>query len=573
MKSNVLIMVIALTSWSFSAYGANPLMKSKPSKSSRSTVIRAADTPATTAGTVASTTTGTTGTAVIPAATTPTVSEQSACMSAGREWKPGGFMSAGSCGAFLVDPRAASFPPAALAMCGGNIDRAFSTAAADKECHNAFLSISNNCPVAKKSAEDAFQSFAQTCSESNIGSPQECMEEAVTCSVADRDDYTEEADEESGFGDLFSFLGVDEKDEPSAEEVRKCAVYNLKDYNVEKRNLGSLLTAANKEMRDLAREMAKDKEEISTKKREMQDDFVKMQQEMKEDMSRAQADLSQQGMDAQQQLMDIDQQQASIRASIIDLRGEAALVTGQRAAALALLSDAVIAQNCMAKVQDTINKLRADRGTNSGGMQTALNNANSRRIIVKTTRDTCLTLAMSERATTYNTYKAKLEGLDNRAIEASRMIETLNQQKTSVMNNNSQAIQRANQAQAEANQALQAKMQAAQVQMQEFLKQAAQTDLDSQQSLMEVQKRINDLDSEMTAIGPRPRGAKTAGEAKIKFDNFMSLLRGMEQTCGPEAETLRKTLIETNALGTYVPSTSSGTTATPATTTGTTGVQ
>lgn len=398
----------------------------------------------------------------------------------------------------------------------------------------------NVCGKKAKEAQEAYNKFSQACADAGMAGVKTCMDEAKACvTAAEDEDVSSKGEFDNDFWRSLGLSTNDQKFSNQSERVKKCSVYGLKDYESEKRERSRSLRDAQKEMADLQRDLARDKKENAEKKKDLQESFVKMQADMRKELSEAQKAQAEEGMQAQQQMMEIDQQKAELRAANIAARGKSAQITGQRAVELAGLSDAMIHTNCMVELEKAISEMKAGMVSGSANYMQSYAERKRRLLSIK---QLCYARYEAARASTYKSYKAEIDAVDNSVAENNRRIAALEEQKTQIANNQSTAIQRAQQSMQQSNNELYQKMQAAQMQMQELLSTSQQQEMAANQSIQQAQQRMNEAIADIRDLGAKPKGLKQPTEAASQFRNFANLVKTMESdvACKDEVDRLLK---------------------------------
>lgn len=403
----------------------------------------------------------------------------------------------------------------------------------------------NTCGKKAKEAREAYNKFSQACADAGIAGVKTCMDEAKACVTASEDEGTSAKGDFDN--DFWKSIGMANNNKPfndKASRVTKCSVYGLKDYETEKRERTRTLRDAQKEMAELQKDMAKDKKELAEKKKEIQTEFVKMQAEMRKDMTEEQKAQAEAGMQAQKDMMDVDNAKAELRAANISARSEQAKITGERALALAELSDAMIHTRCMAELEKVIAEMKVGMAS---GAQNYLNNFAERKRRVQSVKALCYAKLEATRAATAKDYRAQLDAVENRVAGNNERIQSLEAQKVSIGNNQKEAVTRAATAQTAANNELYQKMQASQMQMQELAASAQQSEMAANQNILQAQQRMNETLSDIGNLGKRPKGLKQPTEAASQFRNFANLVKAMETDPGCETEVGKLSKIVTDA--------------------------
>jgi hypothetical protein len=397
----------------------------------------------------------------------------------------------------------------------------------------------NTCGKKTKEANDAFNKFTQACADAGMAGVKTCMDEAKACVTASEDEYTSASGDFDN--DFWKSIGLADVTRNSFKDkssrVRKCSVYGLKDYETEKRERTRTLRDAQKEMAELQKDLAKDKKELADKKKEIQKEFVEMQAEMRKDMNEDQKSQAEAGMQAQKDMMDVDNAKAALRAENISARSEQAKITGERALALAELSDAMIHTRCMAELEKVIAEMKVGMSSNA---QNYLNNFAERKRRVMSVKALCYAKLEATRAATAKDYRAQLDAVENRVAENDKRIQSLEAQKVSIGNNQKEAITRAQTSQQSANQELYQKMQASQMQMQELNASAQQSEMAANQNILQAQQRMNETLLDISDLGKRPKGLKQPTEAASQFRTFKNIVKAMDSdgACTTEVKKL-----------------------------------
>lgn len=396
----------------------------------------------------------------------------------------------------------------------------------------------NTCGKKEKEAREAYNKFSQACADAGMAGVKTCMDEAKACVTASEDEDTSSTGEFDN--DFWRSIGLGNTNQQSfrnqSERQKKCSVYGLKDYETEKRERSRSLRDAQKEMADLQKDLAKEKKELAEKKKELSEDFVKMQADMRKEMTEQQKAQAEEGMQAQQQMMEIDQQKAELRAANIQARSQSAKITGQRAVELAGLSDAMIHTNCMVELEKAISEMKAGLVGGSNNYMAGYAERKRRLLSIK---ELCYARYEAARASTYKSYKAEIEAVDNSVAENNRRIAALDDQKTKISENQATAIQRAQTAQQQANSELYQKMQAVQTQMQEMNASAQQAEMSANQNIQQAQQRMNEAISDIRDLGAKPKGLKQPTEAASQFRAFANTVKAMETDVACKDETDR----------------------------------
>ncbi len=418
------------------------------------------------------------------------------------------------------------------------------------ECASAWNNSEMNvCGKKEKEAREAYNKFSQACADAGIAGVKACMDEAKACVTASTDEDTSSKGEfDNDFWRSIG-LGNNQTFKNQNERIKKCSVYGLKDYESEKRERSRSLRDAQKEMADLQKDLAKDKKELAEKKKELSQEFVKMQADMRKDMDEQQKAQAEEGMQAQQQMMEIDQQKAELRAANIEARSRSAQITGQRAVELAGLSDAMIHTNCMVELEKAISEMKA--GMVSGSQNYMQSYAERKRRLMSI-KELCYARYEAARASTYKSFKAEIDAVDNSVAENNRRIAALDEQKNQIEQNKSTAIQRAQQSMQQANNELYQKMQSVQMQMQELQSNAQQSEMAANQNIQQAQQRMNESIADIRDLGNKPKGLKQPTEAASQFRNFVNSVKAMESdvACSDEVKRLQK-IVEDASLKDY----------------------
>lgn len=430
--------------------------------------------------------------------------------------------------------------PELFEACGGDISKAQSEDPKDSACKAAWAdSDMNTCGKKAKEADQAYSKFAQACADTQIGDVKKCMEEARSCykASATEESKSSKTPFDSSFLSSLGLGSVTSLFSNNSERVTTCSPYGLKDYETEKRERSRALRDAQQSMAKTQKELAQDKKELAEKKKDIQEDFVKMQTQSREQMTEQQKALAEEGMNAQKQMMEIDQQKAELRAANITARSQSAKVTGERALALAELSDAMIDTKCMVELEAA---LAAMKNGMSAGAQNYLNRQQERKRRIQGIKELCYAKFQAIRTATYKDYRAQIDAVDNNVSENNRRIEALDQQKVSIGKNQQEAITRAQTAQQQANNELKQKMEAAQLQMAETLAAAQQDEIAAAKNIKLAETEISEVTADIRSLGKRPKGLKQPTEAASQFRQFASLVRAMEsgKACEPEVKRL-----------------------------------
>lgn len=567
MKSNVWLVIMLITAWSFDGMAADTRIRSRrilPYDTQQTTVAQAASssqnrrisaplrndtTTGTGTGTGTTASTGGAGTAAAPAPTSTSQSpgatpRTAPCNSDERILRnnDGNFI-----GCEPLPAKERSEKRAIDRACGVNFEREGSD-----ECKALMKTMGlNPCAASDKEARDALSKFNQACADAGYTDGRSCMKEAYQCSK-DMARETESTDKSEDL-DFMKFLGMNSADISALKgrsKVRKCSLYGMKDYQTEKRERNRTLRSVKKDMEELQKDQAQEKKDAASKKSQLQKDYVQVQTELRESMTAEQKQQSEEGMNIQKQMAEIDDQKSNLRAEIYTIRADAASIIGERAMKLAELTDAMIATQCTQMLEKLIASWKV--GVLQGGLSAQSMQTAEKKRRLEAEKTACYAKAEALRTATYNTYRAKLDATENRALEQERRIKALDNQKTQLVASNTQALQRASEAQRAANSEAAQKQYAIQMEMAQFEAAQVEKDQATKKQLLQAQDELNSAISDIDDLGKPPKGLKTPTEAAAAFSTLSTAIKSINEVqCEEELKKLKTTLKDNNLIHYY----------------------
>lgn len=387
-----------------------------------------------------------------------------------------------------------------------------------------------------KKAQDSYAAFQKTCRESGSQNVLKCMETAAACAAQNEG---EEGDLES----VNTYLKkIGHREVTSIEELDKmCVKFSRKDYDTKKSDIGKELREAQKDLQTVQKERAKAAQDYQSDKRRLVERQSRVQEQMSKLIDSNQKEAQDRAQQMSKDLIDSEKEQAAVRVQNIQAQGQIAKVQGQRAQALAQLTDSIISANCTEQMQLLLKKwaLEGPRSLNSSAALFQSNSEKKRRI--QDQYRACIDTATAARKATRKQYSAEVEALKNQIKSNDQQAARIAEQNGQLGTNYQAFLARQKMSETEAYNRSLAELQAIQNESTEMDKVRNDRTNEANTDIKDATDRINALTVSMSKMGAEPRGDKRPNDAIPHMDDFMtqlSLLEG-EPRCASLASELK----------------------------------
>lgn len=403
-------------------------------------------------------------------------------------------------------------------------------------CVKGLALTGSRCTEYKKATE-SYAAFQKTCREAGSQNLVKCIETAAACAL---EDEGEEGDIVPT-NDRLSSIGI-EPVENSDELKNICIKFNRKDYSDKKSEISKDLREAQKDLQNIQKERAKSAQDYQSDKRKLVERQSRVQESMSKLVDSNQKEAQERAQQMSRDLIDSEKEQSAVRVQNIQAQGQIAKIQGQRAAALAQLTDSMISANCTEQI-DLLLKKWAAEGPKSLNGSAALfrSNAEKKRRIQDQHR-ACIETATAARKATRKQYSAEINAIKDQIKSNDQQAARIAEQNSQLGTQYQAFLARQKMSETEAYNRAQAELQAIQSEGNELDRISAQRSNEATADIGEATKRVNDLTRAMSNVGARPSGDKRPNDAMPHADDFFTQIDILQSspTCKPLADELLK---------------------------------